>query len=219
MKLLEQYKTQNISDQNFKDFSENISIALHVDCESSCYETKYEENTEDFAIYMLQTIEIHGKKLNLFYDTGCSDLVCKKNAVEALSKVGRANQILKGPLPISGVGDKTTICEHGLYNVRIPLHNGSEANLSGICLDKITSKFPLYPLEEVEQDIHKTYIAQNGDPKTLPKLPSFIGGDVDLMIGVQYLRYYPEKCFSLPNGLTIYRSQFISSDGHRGIVA
>ena len=46
-----------------------------------------------------------------------------------------------------------------------------------------------------------------------------LGGDTDLMIGVQYLKYYPEKIFELPNGLSIYKSQFVNSDGSRGIVA
>ena len=38
------------------------------------------------------------------------------------------------------------------------------------------------------------------------------------MIGFQYLRYHHKKVFSLPNGLTIYESQFLNSDGSRGLV-
>ena len=36
---------------------------------------------------------------------------------------------------------------------------------------------------------------------------------------IQYLKYYPEKIFELPNGLSIYKSQFVNSDGSRGVVA
>ena len=38
------------------------------------------------------------------------------------------------------------------------------------------------------------------------------------MISMQYLKYFPKKIFSLPNGLSIYESQFLSSDGSRGLV-
>ena len=98
------------------------------------------------------------------------------------------------------------------------MHNGNDANLSGVCLDKITGDFPTYPLKEVEQDIHRAYASMKNDPKKLPKLPFSVGGDTDLMIGIQYLKYYPKRIFSLPNGLTIYESQFLNSDGSRGLV-
>ena len=38
------------------------------------------------------------------------------------------------------------------------------------------------------------------------------------MIGIKYLRYYPEKIFQLPSGLSIYKSWFKNSDGSRGVI-
>ena len=52
----------------------------------------------------------------------------------------------------------------------------------------------------------------------MPKLPHSVGGATDLMIGIQYLKYFPKPIFRLPNGLTIYESQFVNSDGSRGLV-
>ena len=72
--------------------------------------------------------------------------------------------------------------------------------------------FPTYPLKEIEMDIQNAYVKSGGNMNNLPKLPLHVGGDTDLMIGVQYLKYYPEKIFELPNGLSIYKSQFVSSD-------
>ena len=37
------------------------------------------------------------------------------------------------------------------------------------------------------------------------------------MLGIKYLRYYPEKVFQLPSGLTIYRSWFKNANGARGV--
>ena len=38
------------------------------------------------------------------------------------------------------------------------------------------------------------------------------------MIGIQYLKYYPKRIFSLQNGFMIYESQLINPDGSRGVV-
>ena len=38
------------------------------------------------------------------------------------------------------------------------------------------------------------------------------------MIGIKYLRYYPQVIFQLPSGLTIYKSLFHNPDGGRGII-
>ena len=38
------------------------------------------------------------------------------------------------------------------------------------------------------------------------------------MVGVKYLKYFPECVLRLPTGSTIYRSQFVSPDGSRGVV-
>ena len=108
--------------------------------------------------------------------------------------------------------------EYGKYQITIPLYNGKNINLSGICLDKITGTFPWYPLEEIEHEIHNQYASSGGNPSTLPTLPKYVGGDTDIMIGIQYLKYYPEKVYTLPNGLSIYKSQFLNSDGSRGLV-
>ena len=45
-----------------------------------------------------------------------------------------------------------------------------------------------------------------------------VGGDTDFMIGIKYLRYYPQVIFQLPSGLTIYKSLFRNPDGGRGII-
>ena len=38
------------------------------------------------------------------------------------------------------------------------------------------------------------------------------------MIGIKYLRYYPERIFQLPSGLIIYKSCFLNPDGSKGVV-
>ena len=38
------------------------------------------------------------------------------------------------------------------------------------------------------------------------------------MIGIKYLKYFPEAVFRLPTGITIYESPFLNLDGTRGVV-
>ena len=130
--------SQNInanSDHNI--FSKNIAITYHVDADSQdCYKAEKEhlihQESSHLAIYMLQTIQIQSKNFNLFFDSGCGDLVCKKGAVTILESMGRATKIYDGPLTLSGVGDNKTSCKHGLFSVKLPLYNGKEVNLSGL---------------------------------------------------------------------------------------
>ena len=91
--------------------------------------------------------------------------------------------------------------------------------MSGLCLDKVTGKFPVFSLETVENDIKVHY--QNGgqDPDDLPCLPGKVGGETDIMIGIKYLKYFPKEIHKLPNGLTIYEAMFENSDGSLGVVA
>ena len=81
-------------------------------------------------------------------------MVCKKEAADSLIEQKRAKRIISGPIVLSGVGGKKFVSEYGKYHLTLPLHDGKNIHLSGICLDKITHTFPTYPLNEVERDIH-----------------------------------------------------------------
>ena len=86
--------------------------------------------------------------------------------------------------------------------------------LSGICLEQITTSFPIYPLHgKVGDDIKEAYKRSGGTANTLPLLPECVGGDVVFMIGAKYFRYHPKAIFTRPSGLKIYRSPFFNADG------
>ena len=173
----------------------------------------------DRAIFMLQTINVHGESFNLFYDSGCGDLVCKKSAIDKLIGLDKASPELHGPIPLSGVGDNKTICQHGVYKISLPSRGGKEAIMSGLCLDKVTGKFPMFPLR-VEGDIKKHYQKFGKTPiGKLSRLPDEVGGETDIMIVIKYLKHSPKEGYKLPDGLTIYEAMFKSSDGSKGVVA
>ena len=70
----------------------------------------------------------------------------------------------------------------------------------------------------MKRDVENSYIGKGGQLDDLPKLPQEVGGQVDIMLGIKYLRYHPQKVFSMPSGLTIYQSSFLNVDGSRGVV-
>ena len=138
----------------------------------------------------------------------------------AIKSIGsRAKQESSIPISTGGVGNIEVKSSHGIFQIKLPLLNGSEATFSRVCLDQITVKFPQNPLKGiVEEDIAAGYKRQGNSSRDLPQLPQSVGGDTDFMLGIKYLRYYPEKVFQLPSGLTIYRSWFQNADGTRGVV-
>ena len=164
------------------------------------------------AVYQFQTIKVDDELYNLFFDNGCRTFVSRYQGVSSIGS--RAVQTKPGPLVIRGVGGIVVVAEHGEYNVKLPLAAGGDATFSGMCMSQITETFPNYPIQgEVENDIHTAYREANGDPSTLPKLPKFVGGDIDFMIGIRYNRRQPKLIFELPSGLAIYRSVFENADG------
>ncbi len=70
---------------------------------------------------MLRTIVVEGIELNLFFDSQCSDLVCRKSAIDALAGEGLISNVVAGPITISGVGDNRTVSEHGIFKVTLLL--------------------------------------------------------------------------------------------------
>ena len=60
------------------------------------------------------------------------------------------------------------------------------------CLDKVTGKFPKYPLKEAGDQIRQFHASEGGDVGNLPKLAKEVGGETEIMIGSLYLKYHPE---------------------------
>ncbi len=173
-------------------------------------------DVDEEAVYILQMIEVDGSKYSLFFDGGCRKFVSRYNAIERLGS--RATLLEKGPIGIAGVGGMKMTTPHGIYQIKLPVRGGYEALISGTCMDKITEKFPMYPLDgKVEQDITAAYVKAGGKGK-LPSLEPLVGGDSDFMFGGAYLRYFPKELFRMPSGLTIYESVFQNASGGYGVV-
>ena len=213
--LLNTYKQQCMKNSNIPSFSRNIKLSFHSDAYHSGGVIKTEK-TDEVGIYLLQRIKVNDQLVNVFFDNGCSDCVIKHATAKRLDSA--ASQVYDGRISIGGVGNSISESNHGIYSIKMPLYDGKVATLSAICLDQITFKFPTYPLEDVEKEIHVNYRKIGGDPNMLPRSSITVGGETDIMIGIKYLRYHPKPIFQLPSGLCIYESVFNNAQGGRGVI-
>ena len=134
------------------EFSREIKLSFHLDQlttpqiqQQPSANTTSNSTVQDTAIFQLQTIKINNNRYSIFFDSGCGDFVSRYNAIRSLTS--NATQEHAGPITIGGVGGVISVSQHGIYKVNLPLYDGSQATVLGVCLDNITFKFPLYPLQ------------------------------------------------------------------------
>ena len=214
--LLERFKQRFMRSNQLPIHAKEISISFHAAFPSKPAASSGEDSVTDRGIYLLQTINVDGKRINIFYDNGCSDLIIKHSVITALGN--HATQTSSKRIQIGGVGETTTESSLGTYSLQLPMFDGNQALLTGICLKSITTTFPHYPLDEVMEDIQQSFNSSGKSNVTLPQPAHVVGGDTHLMLGVKYLRYHPKLVYQLPSGLGIYQSVFKNADGGRGVI-
>ena len=143
------------------------------------------------SLFATQKICIEGHVFNLFYDSGGGDMVIKGSAAEKLRQLGRATLEVPPPLRLFGVGGTEIVSKYGIFEVRLPLRKPTvdgdvDAFLSGMCLERVTNEFPDVSLKTVKGEFKQQWeILGNTEP--LPDIPDCVGGEVDILIGNQYL--------------------------------
>ena len=118
--LLEVYKKHMFEGNKFQDFSKAVNISCFFF--ESYNNDGSPENIEFSSIYAFQTIKIERLKLNLFYDSGCGDIIVSKKCIDKLMKMGLAK------LEYSG----QTSANMGAYSIMLPLDTGEQAKMTGI---------------------------------------------------------------------------------------
>ena len=120
LKLFEKFKEQFIKNsevsmpecsKHFSYFSEMTGVTIPVVGTSGLSRVfQSEPEITECPIFQLQTIEVDGIKINLFFDSGCGDMIIKKTVLDKLKSARWAKQIIPGTMVITGVGDQKTEC-------------------------------------------------------------------------------------------------------------
>lgn len=175
------------------------------------------DDVNEPSIFMLQKVSAPGdQELMLFYDSGCSGSALNDRACSILP----VRQVTKGPTKIGVAGGRTINVPGG--DVQFHLHLAKEneqATLTGLQMPKVTTPFPHWDLQHAFNELQEGYKRALPDGPPLPTPPSEVGGvEVDVLLGIRYLKYFPERKFSLPCGLSIYEGLFKSPGGLLGIL-
>ena len=81
--------------------------------------------------------------------------------------------------------------------LRFPTEDGEvDACMSGLCLETVTKAFPEVFLKTAFDELKDKWdsLGNKGD---LPKLPQSVGGETDIIIGSQYLKFHPKLVFEV----------------------
>ena len=168
------------------------------------------------AVFMMQNLpasEGH-QQLLTFYDSGCSGAGMSDRAYALLE----TTSVRPGPTVLDVAGGKRIEIPYGDEQFALPLDGDQRlAMVTALRMPQITSVFPLVKLQEAWDELAAEAASQQIG--RLPTVDDTIGGKaVDLIIGIKYLKYYPEYVFSLPSGLAIYKAKFKSFSGHQAVL-
>lgn len=182
--------------------------------------TSIEDDVENPPIYMMQYIPgPKGEKLLAFYDSGCFGAAMSERAFSTL----QSTCVRPGPTRLEVAGGGSVNIPHGDYKVHLPLsadHAPEKmAAITMLRMDQVSSYFPIWKLNEAWQDLQDGYSVKNPDAAPLPSVEAEIGGsEVDLMLGIRYVKHFPILMFSLPCGLSIYQAVLKGCNGNQGVL-
>ena len=153
--LLSKYRTEIMEHltPDMKPFTREIKICNFAQSgDGSAYpvdsgESSSQRRPDGRGIFKMQTIEIKGHTFNIFFDDECGEMVLKREAAETLKSLGLAKMVDSRPKILAGAGGVKTLVDHGEWEVSLPLitptkEGKTNAELRGLCLDKVTTEFP-----------------------------------------------------------------------------
>ena len=152
--------------------------------------------------------KIKGKQndVQAFIDNGCNCAILRDGIPQ---EEFRSCLLQEGPIRID-VATGVKVEAQGEWATLLPLNDGSFQPVRSLSVAKVTSDMPTLRLKPLLNKI-KSENRGNIKSKMLQNLqvPARLGGEIDAIIGIQYKSIYPEEIFTLPSGLTIYKSKFL----------
>ena len=162
------------------------------------------------SIFMCHQVRVNGELLLTFYDSGCFGAGISDHA----AKILKSTCIREGPTNMGVAGGGTVVIKHGDEQFALPLVGDRKLCLiTGLRMDSITSDFPTWDVEQAWPEIFAEF--QKAFPGgSLPDHPAKIGGrQVDIMLGIRYIKHFPTLLYTLPSGLALFESKIAGADG------
>ena len=168
------------------------------------------------TIFMLTYVVINDVKLLVFFDSGCATASISENVKRLIN----TENVREGPTDISVASGKVLRIPGGEERFAIPLSDGKRrCTVTALCMPAVTTPFPVWELKAAAEELNNHY-KQWYPTEDLPEVPDTVGGSpIDIMIGIRYLRFFPQFRFMMDCGLSMYQSCFASPEGKDGVLA
>ena len=153
-----------------------------------------------------------GQPLFVFFDSGCGTAAISTAAAASLDSV----EYSQGPTLMNVAGGQVVKLPYGHDRFQLPLTDSIyTASIIGAKMDEITAPFPQWHLTHAYNELVAHYTGH----EELPTVPKTTGGvPVDIILGIQYSKYFPRRLCSLPSGLSLYISPIKAPNGHQGVL-
>ena len=161
------------------------------------------QEIDEDSIYVMQMLRLQDQDCLTFYDRGANQHLIDGEMAECIG----AKVVSDKPTALGVVGGGQIWTEYGKYNVMLgPTPMGKYHQITAQGMSKVTEKFPLCKLREVNVELRKSGFLPKFKTKMLPK---YIGGQkVNLLIGIKDPELEPRCLFQLPSGIGVYQSPF-----------
>ena len=193
-------RASNFSDDQIKEFFENDLMKEHHD------EVEVRTIPEGEVAFMFCKIKGKQNDVQAFIDNGCNCAILRDGIPQ---EEFRSCLLQEGPIRID-VATGVKVEAQGEWATLLPLNDGSFQPVRSLSVAKVTSDMPTLRLKPL---LNKIKSENRGDIKSKMlqnlQVPARLGGEIDAIIGIQYKSIYPEEIFTLPSGLTIYKSKFM----------
>ena len=160
------------------------------------------------CLFIFTTVEGKTRDLSVFVDSGCNLWLCRKGIPE---RELISAKICNGPIPLHVAGG-LQIQSEAEWSALLPLADGSFQPVRGLVLDQITGEMPEIDLTDVVKQVKK----ELGSKANHIKLPTRVGGVVDMILGLQYAKIYPKPIHTFENGLTLFETLLKQKSGKNG---
>ena len=169
----------------------------------------------DPAIFQLQYIKVNGIKMLVFFDSGCGAACVSARAAKLLD----TEVVRPGPSEITVSGGGTVSIPGGEERFTLPLIDGKRrATITALVMPQVTAPFPIWDLTEATEELYEAWKEDVGT-RPMPKPPQMIGGtEIDIMLGIKYLKWFPRILYQLNDGLAIYRTVLMPADDCDGVL-
>ena len=158
------------------------------------------------SIFIMAETKGITRPVQILYDTGCTGMLLREGVQHEL---GKSVRTMKGPFMVKGVGN-SEVKVNDQWQSSLHLTNGSRQAIEGFAVDEVTAPLPSIAVTRAVEEIKASDKANTQLQKL--KVQKMIGGNCDILLGMQYYSVFPKEVHALENGLTIFEVQVVPHD-------